>query len=175
MSIIKQNKLMLYSMLLLLLLLLGSIFYFHRAIIDTLRFWNKPRIEKQFIKSLIRFVKSGEKSIALLELTNFDWEKACWFGPYQIGPPIKVQANDCLTWKGDENCLLTEGQWGMQFVDNKGNITTMCIERRIVDVPIIPTGCVLKNGAIAKIVKIPDSKHRSAALALQIEGRPCEN
>ena len=144
------------------------VIYFRGDIIDVVKMLGMSKNEREFVRSLKQFVKSDKKSIPLKELTNFEWEKVCWFGPYQPDDTVKSKMNDCMVWQGD-SCMSHESYWGIQFM-HKGNASSVCISRRIIDCPREPVKCVLQDGATAKLER-RGYKQR----ALQIEGISCND
>lgn len=44
--------------------------------------WDSTKEEKYFHKKLGEFKKSGKDNIPLKELTNFEWDEACYIHPY---------------------------------------------------------------------------------------------
>ncbi len=145
------------------LLVLYLTFHFRVDIIDTYTYSGRPEAEKQFAKSLRQFVRSDKQSIALKELTSFEWEKVYWFAPYS---PDR-------SWKGDCD-LVSHSVWGIQFVDSKGFTRSFCLEGGLIGYPDRPARCFLRKDTIVKIEKIPYGKKREGVFILQFEGSNCE-
>ena len=90
--------------------------------------------EKYFYKQFIEFKESGKKSIPLKELTNFEWDRVLFTGPYGLDTMESVLEKEKVNFKyKNKNDLYTSSSLAEQnyhivfFDTNKSNINIYII------------------------------------------------
>ena len=121
--------------------------------------FNKARRDVE--RNVKKFVRSGATAAHMRDIAPHDWQKVYAFGSGGAAAAGRK-------WSGPD--CLGETHWGLLFVDPNGGEVYVCVARRVVDgPPSAGPGCVLNEGAVARIVPKPGG----AGTYLVIQGPAC--
>ena len=102
--------------------ILGILFFLMIVVVFSWKlnaYFSMSAEERFFYKELKSKLNKGEREIFIKDLTNFDWDQVCFFGPYGVPFDIPWHSN--------------EGVWTTIFITSKTEYAFK-ISRKLVDI-----------------------------------------